>query len=147
MVLVMKLTSFAWSVYDGQRNPTELDPTQELSKITELPSLSSFLGYCFFFPSILAGPSYTYASYISFTSHELFKQESNQMKLPAGRRRKALRRLATGLFFLGKHLKDYHPKLKTNRINFIGIYSVYGAQISYFQMLSPEFATRPYVIR
>lgn len=45
MVLVMKLTSFAWSVYDGQRPDAELDATQRASKIEKMPGLIPFLGY------------------------------------------------------------------------------------------------------
>lgn len=45
MVLVMKLTSFAWSVYDGQRPAEELDATQRASRIEKVPGLIPFLGY------------------------------------------------------------------------------------------------------
>jgi lysophospholipid acyltransferase len=45
MILVIKLTSFAWSAFDGRRPDNELDPTQRRSKITETPSLLTFLGY------------------------------------------------------------------------------------------------------
>lgn len=45
MVLCMKLTSFAWSVYDGQRPEAELDPTQLSSRIVDVPGVVPFLGY------------------------------------------------------------------------------------------------------
>lgn len=45
MVLCMKLISFAWSVYDGQRPDEELDATQRGSRIQEVPGLIPFLGY------------------------------------------------------------------------------------------------------
>lgn len=45
MVLVIKLTSFGWSAYDGRRADAELDPTQRRSKIEKTPSLLTFLGY------------------------------------------------------------------------------------------------------
>lgn len=150
MVLCMKLISFAWSVYDGQREAAKLDATQNSSKITEVPGLIPFLGYwcvplllkfpfpslypnkyfcsasSFFFPSILAGPSFTYASYISFTSHALFAKETDvkspksRSSIPPGRRRKAIKRLLTGVVYLG-------------------IYSFYGAKIGYGQMLEAGF--------
>jgi lysophospholipid acyltransferase len=62
MVLVMKLTTFAWNVHDGRR-PAEvrarlfsrdsatdervkdLDKWQTTKRVTEFPSLLEFLGY------------------------------------------------------------------------------------------------------
>ena len=86
----------------------------------------------FFFPSILAGPSFTYASYVEFTSHDLYRREKSDDKkkrvMPKGRRRKALKRLATGVFYLA-------------------IYSTYGGSISYFKMLEPEFLGQSFVSR
>ncbi|BGP13333.1 hypothetical protein JCM10213_001480 [Rhodosporidiobolus nylandii] len=116
MVQSIKLISFAWSVYDGTRPEAELDATQKASKIEGVPGLLPFLGYAFFFPSILAGPAYTFNSYISFTSHALFSKEQpgsaskpDPTAIPPGRRRKAAKRLITGIVFLG-------------------LYSVYGGQ-------------------
>lgn len=45
MVLVMKLISFAWSIYDGQIPDAKLDATQRSTKISEVPALIPFLGY------------------------------------------------------------------------------------------------------
>lgn len=45
MVLCMKLISFAWSVYDGQRPVEELDATQKSTRIEKVPGLTPFLGY------------------------------------------------------------------------------------------------------
>lgn len=62
----------------------------------------------FFFPSILAGPSFTYRSYESFTTHRLFAKEQpadgskpvDPTVIPPGRRRKAAKRFATGIIYL-----------------------------------------------
>lgn len=62
----------------------------------------------FFFPSILAGPSFTYRSYDSFTTHRLFAKEHpadgskpvDPTVVPPGRRRKAAKRFATGIIYL-----------------------------------------------
>lgn len=149
MVLCMKLISFAWSVYDSQRPDEELDATQRSSKIEGVPGLLPFLGYAcvspvpsslppilrsyfrtnsFFFPSILAGPSFTYRSYISFTSHALFSKENptsttappDPTVIPPGRRRKAAKRFITGLVFLG-------------------IYSVYGGSLGMDKLLGKSW--------
>ncbi|GAA5862519.1 hypothetical protein JCM8547_002091 [Rhodosporidiobolus lusitaniae] len=128
MVLCMKLISFAWSCYDGQRPEAELDANQKGSRIEGVPGLLPFLGYAFFFPSILAGPANTYRSYIAFTSHALFSKENptsssappDPTVIPPGRRRKALKRFLTGIVFLG-------------------IYSVYGGQLGMAKLLDKQW--------
>ncbi|GAA5952711.1 hypothetical protein JCM21900_000412 [Sporobolomyces salmonicolor] len=122
MVLTMKLISFAWSVYDGQRPVEELDKTQQGSRIEKIPGLVEFLGYCMFFPSILVGPSFTFRSYTSFTTHALFAKEqpSGSTEIPSGRKRKAAKRLVTGIIFLG-------------------IFSVYGYQYGMERLLESKF--------
>ncbi|GAA5830940.1 hypothetical protein JCM11251_005086 [Rhodosporidiobolus azoricus] len=127
MVHCMKLISFAWSVYDGTRPDSELDATQKSSKIEGVPGLLPFLGYAFFFPSILAGPAVTYRSWVSFTTHGLFAEESHSGEdkpdptvIPAGRKRKALKRFATGIFFLG-------------------LFSFYGGAFGVHKLLDPEW--------
>ncbi|KAM0749795.1 MBOAT-domain-containing protein [Meredithblackwellia eburnea MCA 4105] len=137
MVLVMKLISFAWSVYDGQRPDAELDPTQRASKISEVPGLIPFFGYCLFFPSILAGPAFTYSSYRTFVTRALFAKELKHKQnksvkeisiIPAGRRRKAAKRAITGIVYLA-------------------VYAFYGSKISYWKMLEPEFAHKSFAYK
>lgn len=45
MVLVMKLSAFAWNVYDGTRPEEKLDKQQMEVKLDYMPSLLEFLGY------------------------------------------------------------------------------------------------------
>ncbi|KAM0792801.1 hypothetical protein ACM66B_002570 [Microbotryomycetes sp. NB124-2] len=134
MVLCMKLISFAWSVYDGQQPDAELDATQRSTKISDVPGLIPFLGYTLFFPSLLAGPSFSYSAYQAWTSHALFKKESEADKqktwpktsrsiIPDGRRRKAVKRLVTGLAYLA-------------------VYSVYSWTFAYDRMLEPTFRAK-----
>ncbi|KAL8279887.1 hypothetical protein RQP46_007737 [Phenoliferia psychrophenolica] len=137
MVLVMKLISFAWSVHDGQVADSVLDPTQRASKIQDVPGLIPFLGYCFYYPSILAGPAFTFASYKSFTSRALFAKElANTTQgqtvetsiIPPGRRRKAAKRCLTGIVYLA-------------------IYSMYSTKLSYFKLLDPAFKDNSFAYR
>ncbi|GAA5846641.1 hypothetical protein JCM5353_000744 [Sporobolomyces roseus] len=132
MVLTMKLISFAWSCHDGQLTLDKLDKTQQGSRIEKVPNLLQFLGYCMFFPSILAGPSYTYNSYDSFTSKRLFLKETSSSSIPdkitsndipAGRKRKALKRFGLALVFLG-------------------IYSTYGGQYGMEKLLEGKFVAQ-----
>jgi len=85
-----------------------------------------------FFPSILAGPSYTYNSYDSFTSKRLFLKETSSSSIPdkitsndipAGRKRKALKRFGLALVFLG-------------------IYSTYGGQYGMEKLLEGKFVAQ-----
>ena len=45
MVLVMKLTLFAWACFDGGRDPASLDQVQQKDRLVEVPGLLAFLGY------------------------------------------------------------------------------------------------------
>ena len=45
MVLVMKLSLFAWACYDGTRPVEQLDSVQKRDRVAELPGLLPFLGY------------------------------------------------------------------------------------------------------
>lgn len=82
----------------------------------------------FFFPSVLAGPAFTYASYKTFTSHALFKKEvspsdKTSSLIPPGRRSKAAKRFVTGLVFLG-------------------IYALYSWKWGYGRLLEPEYSPK-----
>lgn len=45
MVLVMKLSLFSWSCYDGARPAEQLDTVQKRDRLTQMPGLLPFLGY------------------------------------------------------------------------------------------------------
>ncbi|RXK37066.1 lysophospholipid acyltransferase [Tremella mesenterica] len=131
MVLVMKLTMFAWNVHDGRRKPEELDAGQLTTRLLHVPSPLAFLGYCFFFPSSLVGPSMDYATYDALVKHTLYSQptagtEDPQGKLkrrvPHGRKRVAYLHLVIGLFFLG-------------------VYAIFGTKASYERILTPAWYT------
>ncbi|TDL29602.1 MBOAT-domain-containing protein [Rickenella mellea] len=108
MVLTMKLTTFAWNVYDGRRPATELDKWQTAMRVTKYPSLLEFLGYSFYFPGFLVGPYLEYATYMDLVNETLFTthngevaQKSSGRRVPKGRKRVAYRKMAMGLTYLG----------------------------------------------
>ncbi|TCD66824.1 lysophospholipid acyltransferase [Steccherinum ochraceum] len=106
MVLTMKLTTYAWNVFDGRRPIDELDKWQKEKRIAQTPSLLSFLGYVCYFPGILVGPYLEFADYMSLVEGTVFKSvKAEDMKnsglVPKGRKRVAYRKLITGLAFLG----------------------------------------------
>ena len=81
MVLVQRLTLFAWQMYDNDKaKPGQHEPVP----------LLPFLGYCLFFPSFLIGPAVHYSAYTSYAS----------TPLPPGRFAACAKRYAVAIFFL-----------------------------------------------
>ena len=72
MVLVMKLTSFCWNVYDGRMSQSDLAEFQRERALPKLPSLLDYAGYVLFFPSLFAGPSFDYADYRRWIETTMF---------------------------------------------------------------------------
>jgi D-alanyl-lipoteichoic acid acyltransferase DltB (MBOAT superfamily) len=77
MVLTMKLTSFAYNLFDGTADRDKVfkdyDANDKKGKIyadrrkyaiKQIPNLLEFFGYVFCFPCILAGPAFEYQDYI-----------------------------------------------------------------------------------
>ncbi|CAB4445759.1 unnamed protein product [Rhizophagus irregularis] len=73
MVLVIKLTSFAFNVFDGRRPNKELTPYQKSKAITSMPSILEYLGYIFFFGGFMVGPAFEFMDYRQFTNMEMFR--------------------------------------------------------------------------
>ncbi|KAI0771974.1 MBOAT-domain-containing protein [Trametes elegans] len=120
MVLTMKLTTFAWNVFDGRRSEEELDKWQTSQRVVEYPSLLEFFGYAFYFPGILVGPYLTLNEYRALVSGSLYKaaekeEEEESMLVdpmprrlvPRGRKRVAFRKMIVGLAFLGAYVTFY----------------------------------------
>lgn len=118
MVMVMKLSAFGWSYWDGQlyhKNKDKfekyLNVYQKSRAILHHPNLSSYLGYVFFYASLITGPSFDYADYEKFILTELFNDVPESKK--PGRRRKrkipksgrvALRKVLQGFFWIAVYL-------------------------------------------
>ncbi|KXN91169.1 Lysophospholipid acyltransferase [Leucoagaricus sp. SymC.cos] len=134
MVLTMKLTTFAWNVYDGRRPTEDLDKWQLQKRITSYPSLLSLLGYSFYFPGILVGPYLDFAEYTDLVNETVFKQPSIKSQhnsgrmLPPGRKRAAYTRMIMGLAYLGAFV-------------------FLGGTYNFSAALKPEFAEMSFVKR
>ncbi|KAK7061370.1 MBOAT, membrane-bound O-acyltransferase family-domain-containing protein [Favolaschia claudopus] len=111
MVLTMKLTTFAWNVYDGRRPAEDLDKWQTAKRITQFPTLLEFLGYSFYFPGILVGPYLDFNDYMDLINETLFKKlkakGKNGRNVPSGRKRVAYRKMFSGLAYLGIFVYAY----------------------------------------
>ncbi|KAJ1959719.1 Lysophospholipid acyltransferase [Dispira parvispora] len=67
MVLVIKLTSFAFNVADGRVSSDQvLSSRQQAKAIRGMPTFMEFMGYIFFFGNFLVGPAIEYRDYIAF---------------------------------------------------------------------------------
>ncbi|PWZ03415.1 MBOAT-domain-containing protein [Testicularia cyperi] len=109
MVAVMNLSTFAWDCYDGQlRSAEQCDESQKKSRITQMPSLLEFLGYAFYFPGVLIGPSTRFCDYKAWADGSLFASPKGKEKangkgvaaMPSGRVPAAVISLLTGLGFM-----------------------------------------------
>ncbi|RIA85160.1 MBOAT, membrane-bound O-acyltransferase family-domain-containing protein [Glomus cerebriforme] len=80
MVLVIKLTSFAFNVFDGRRPSKELTPYQKSKAIPSMPSILEYLGYLFFFGGFMAGPAFEFMDYRQFTNMEMFRVDNDSIE-------------------------------------------------------------------
>ncbi|KXJ94571.1 MBOAT, membrane-bound O-acyltransferase family-domain-containing protein [Microdochium bolleyi] len=72
MVLVMKLSAFAWNVFDGTLPDSELSELQRARKIVQMPSILDYAAYVLFFPSLLIGPAFDYNEYRGWIDTSMF---------------------------------------------------------------------------
>jgi len=108
MVLVMKLTTFAWNAWDGRRPAEDLDKWQMQMRVSKFPSLLEFLGFSLYFPGVLVGPFLEFAAYMPLINGTSFNaangSESHRQGLPNGRKRAAYRKMLLALGFLGMYM-------------------------------------------
>ncbi|KAG9307022.1 hypothetical protein G9A89_003073 [Geosiphon pyriformis] len=126
MVLVIKLVSFAFSVYDGKRPIQDLTPYQKRKRIIKIPPILEFLGYMFFFGGVLVGPAFEFRDYNDFTTMESFKitdQKIHRTKLIS---KHNLERDYSNNFNLVNHTKD-DPKANEDEKQYFVSDSFYPA--------------------
>merc|ERR1719487_2472441 len=129
MVLTMKLTSFAFNLYDGTYDEVAVFHTQHTDKkkqriyevrrrfaITSLPSLLEFCGYMYCFTCLLAGPAFEYAEYIqsiTLSKHSATDESKEALKkrLLLSSLLPSIRTLAVALLHLVLYLSlvPYYP--------------------------------------
>ncbi|CAM9481653.1 unnamed protein product [Chrysoparadoxa australica] len=106
MVLTMKLTAYAFNVYDGRMLETLADTgnarTDKVKRrrrrcaVVESPGILAFLGYSLCFSTILAGPTFEFVVYESAVTGRAFTRKDGTKAMP-GNVAAALSRLAVGL--------------------------------------------------
>lgn len=91
MVLVMKLTSFAWSYYDGtyaeQHKLQNLTEYQKQRAVRQHPSFLKFMAFAYFYPTLLTGPSFDFADFDKWLDGSLYDD------LPASKRFNGLKKI------------------------------------------------------
>ncbi|RYP46009.1 hypothetical protein DL768_007725 [Monosporascus sp. mg162] len=115
MVLVMKLSAFAWNVADGTLPQDQLSDFQKDRRILQLPSLLDYAAYVLFFPSLMVGPAFDYNEYRGWIDTTMFDVPASvdPTKKPPTRKKRKIPRSATpamwkmvsGLVYIGLFLK------------------------------------------
>jgi lysophospholipid acyltransferase len=110
MVLVMKLSAFAWNVFDGTLPEDQLSDYQKARRIIRMPGLLDYAGYVLFFPSLMAGPAFDYNEYRDWIDCTMFDVPTTvdpAKKPPTRKKRKiprsgtpAMWKLASGLIWI-----------------------------------------------
>ncbi|KAI1144646.1 MBOAT family protein [Hypoxylon sp. FL0543] len=110
MVLVMKLSAFAWNVFDGTLPEDQLSDFQKSRRILQLPGLLDYAGYVLFFPSLMAGPAFDYNEYRGWIDCSMFDVPATidpAKKPPTRKKRKiprsgtpAMLKLASGIVWI-----------------------------------------------
>ncbi|KAI2630605.1 MBOAT-domain-containing protein [Hypoxylon sp. NC1633] len=124
MVLVMKLSAFAWNVADGTLPEDQLSDFQKNRRIIQLPPLLDFIGYVLFFPSLFAGPAFDYNEYRGWIECTMFDVPAtvDPTKRPPTRKKRkiprsgtpAMWKMASGLIWIWLFLnlsKWYSPEV------------------------------------
>ncbi|CAM9819741.1 unnamed protein product [Choristocarpus tenellus] len=110
MVLTIKLSSFAYNIYDGRKWAEIQNDTGDKRKdkvlearrryaLRTMPSVLEYLGYVFCFSSILAGPAFEYSEYIGAVTGASYQKNGAPSRM-RGNVMPALGKLAVGLFCL-----------------------------------------------
>ena len=72
MVLVMKLSAFAWNVHDGRLKESDISDFQKEHRLPEMPPLLEYAAYVLFFPSLMVGPAFEYVDFKRYIETSMF---------------------------------------------------------------------------
>ncbi|KAJ2851554.1 Lysophospholipid acyltransferase [Coemansia brasiliensis] len=97
MVFVIKVTSLAFCIYDGQQAEKELSGYQRKNAISQVPSPLEFFGYVFFFPGFAVGPAFELATYRRMV-------QLDDAKAARQLARRGYRKLLEGLFWMAVYI-------------------------------------------
>ncbi|KAI0190093.1 MBOAT family protein [Astrocystis sublimbata] len=97
MVMVMKLSAFAWNVFDGTLPEDQLSDHQKDRRIINLPAFLDYAGYVLFFPSLFGGPAFDFNEYRAWIDCSMFTVPASvdPSKKPPTRKKRKIPRSAT----------------------------------------------------
>ncbi|RWA11167.1 hypothetical protein EKO27_g3922 [Xylaria grammica] len=97
MVMVMKLSAFAWNVFDGTLPEDHLSDHQKDRRIIRHPELLDYAGYVLFFPSLFGGPAFDYNEYRGWIDCSMFDVPGtvDPVKKPPTRKKRKIPRSGT----------------------------------------------------
>jgi lysophospholipid acyltransferase len=97
MVMVMKLSAFAWNVFDGTLPEDQLSDHQKDRRIIKLPGFLDYAGYVLFFPSLFGGPAFDYNEYRGWIDCSMFDVPAtvDPAKKPPTRKKRKIPRSGT----------------------------------------------------
>ncbi|KAI9351357.1 MBOAT, membrane-bound O-acyltransferase family-domain-containing protein [Obelidium mucronatum] len=98
MIMVIRLTSFAWSVYDGSLESEQVIPVLLPKVVTEFPTLLEFLGFAMFFVTFITGPALDFNDYRDFIRRQGAFSSIPSRSLPT------LKVVVAGVFFSGVYI-------------------------------------------
>ncbi|CAO3672054.1 unnamed protein product [Umbelopsis vinacea] len=83
MVLVIKLTSFAFNVFDASRPSDKLTEYNKAMLIRDFPSVIEYFGWVLFFGGFIAGPANEYMDYKRFVTLDVFRDANGKIVRPS----------------------------------------------------------------
>jgi len=121
MVLVIKLSSYSWSVWDGyrKRQGKALEKGQDERAVVEEPGLLEWLGFCLFFGGFFAGPAFDFGDYRAFVRGKLIPSRLSPSPVSA-----TLQTLGLGVACLA-------------------VFAVFGEAINYTNMTTAKYLALP----
>ncbi|KAI7087646.1 MBOAT family protein-like protein [Hortaea werneckii] len=110
MVMVMKLSAFCWTVFDGRQKSEHLTDDQKDRMLKELPAPLDYAGFVAFFPSLMAGPAFDFVDYHRWLNTSMFDLPpgTDPVRAPPTRKKRkiprsgtpAMLKMATGILWI-----------------------------------------------
>ncbi|KAK5069694.1 Lysophospholipid acyltransferase [Lithohypha guttulata] len=73
MVMIMKLSAFAWNVHDGRIKRDLLTDGQKEKAIYKMPGFLDYSAYVLFFPALFTGPAFDFNDYKRYIETTMFE--------------------------------------------------------------------------
>lgn len=82
MVMVMKLSAFAWNVHDGRIKRELLTDAQKEKAIYKMPGFLDYTAWVLFFPALFTGPAFDFNDYKRYIETTMFEVKPGEAAPP-----------------------------------------------------------------